>query len=129
MEGPLPHRDAGGAGGSTSSCGQVCGAGAGGEGGLLAGALVAALTVSDPSFRMQQLLKKILYLIIISLVPPHSFRSRGGRDRKRKRHSSVRSCTNRTSVWLSPASCSVGGLGRSSEGMQGSTRRGKLASI
>lgn len=35
---------------------------------------LAGSVVSDPSFRMQQLLKKILYLIIItSLVPPHFF--------------------------------------------------------
>lgn len=46
-----------------------------------------------------------------------------------KCQSSVRSCTKRTSVWLSPASCSVGGLGHSSVGRQGRTRRGKLASI
>ena len=32
-------------------------------------------------------------------------------------------------MWLSPASCSVGGLGHSSVGRQGRTRRGKLASI
>lgn len=47
----------------------------------------------------------------------------------KKCQSSVRSCTKRTSVWLSPASCNVGGLGHSSVGRQGRTRRGKLASI
>lgn len=76
--------------------------------------------VSDPSCVRSSLLKKILYysrnfsfhLCILG-----------------KCQSSVRSCTKRTSVWLSPASCSVGGLGHSSVGRQGRTRRGKLASI
>lgn len=76
--------------------------------------------VSDPSFVCSSLLKKILYY-----------------NRNFSFHlciwgkcqSSVRSRTKRTSVWLSPASCSVGGLGHSSEGRQGRTRRGKLASI
>lgn len=43
--------------------------------------------------------------------------------------SSVRSWTKRTSERLSPASFSVGGLGCSSVGRQGKTRRGKFVTI
>lgn len=87
--------------------------------------------------RMQQSLKKILYYnnnnmnlsYFFVFVFFHFFWGLGWERRGRKCHSSVRSWTKRTSVWLSPASCSVGGLGHSSEGRQGSTLRGKLASI
>lgn len=88
--------------------------------------------------RMQQSLKKILYYnnnninlsyFFVFVFFPFLLGIGVGEKRKKKCHSSVRSWTKRTSVWLSPASCSVGGLGHSSEGRQGSTLRGKLASI
>lgn len=46
-----------------------------------------------------------------------------------KCQSSVRSCTKRTSDRLRPASFRVGGLGCSSVGRQGRTRRGKFVTI